>query len=131
VAIFIAIKTCVVKIIASWLILFRVSFVLELEKVSTHERPALRAGGLGGKQPVFGRPRGPCTSKGRGASGGGADSSAGVFARSPAARPCKVDLPSELIKTSLAQTLDAHVKSIFKKRPRPASRGTTPDWHKG
>ena len=41
VVIFIAMKICVVKIIASWLILSRVSFVLELEKVPTHQRPAL------------------------------------------------------------------------------------------
>ena len=32
----------VVTIIASWLISFRVSFVVELEIVLTHERPALQ-----------------------------------------------------------------------------------------
>ena len=41
VVIFAAMKTCVVKIIASGLILLNDSFVFELEKVSNHERPAL------------------------------------------------------------------------------------------
>ena len=40
----IAMKTCVVKITESWLILSRVSFVLGLEKVWTNQRPALDFG---------------------------------------------------------------------------------------
>jgi len=53
--IFIAIKTCVAKSIASCLMLFRVSFVFGLEKVSTNERPALHVADMADVKLTFGK----------------------------------------------------------------------------